>query len=93
MSVLVVHLCLLMKLICKLSLFWWHAQAVRAAQKQRQKLMTEMCKKYLPANNKINSRHYPDLISSDRQQFLYCVVPKVEYRYSLSIFLESNKIE
>jgi len=45
--------------------------------------MTEMCKKYFPASNETSRQRYPKMYSSDRQRFLYCIVPKVERRLRL----------
>ena len=53
-------------------------QAVRVSQERRQAIMAETCEKYFPASNKTTGRYpLPLMWSSDKQQFLYCVVPKV----------------
>jgi len=47
-------------------------------------LMTEMCQEYFPASNETNTERYPKMYSSDKQQFLYCIIPKVEYQSKMS---------
>jgi len=62
---------------------WSGEQAVRASQQQRQALMTEMCKIYFPPSNDTTRQEYPIMLSSDKQQYLYCSVPKVKYQLPL----------
>jgi len=63
---------------------WSVEQAMQALQKQRQKLLSEMCEKYSRAINDTTEREYPRMYSNKKEQFLYCPVPKVKHRLTFT---------